>query len=108
MSLALDKQCKSRTGLYCSLRMGYELGRQWPLVEDRVAPLVECDPLWQKLGAHAVGLTGDRVQAYSLAHPRHGLVERSRIAHELTPGVAIGRLVGSGSSGWRAQASQAP
>ena len=42
--------------------------RQRLAVDDRVAPLVERDPLGQQLGAHAVGLAGDRVDAHALAH----------------------------------------
>ena len=68
-------------------------------VDDRVAPLVERDALGQQLGAHAVGLAGDRVDAHALAH-------RSDTGSWV--GVAVGRWTGSGSSPGRAQPSQGP
>src|SRR5204862_3064140 len=37
-------------------------------VEDRIAPVIEADALGEELGAHAVAVAGDGVEAETVAH----------------------------------------
>ena len=52
-----------RASLSRPLGMLEELIRDRSLIDDRIAPFVEDDPLWKELGAKTVGLTSDRIDS---------------------------------------------
>ena len=56
-------ESEGRTSLSRPLGMLEEVIRDRGLIDDRIAPLVEDDPLWKELGAETVGLTGDRINS---------------------------------------------
>src|SRR4051794_8782885 len=64
-----DRQRQLGAGLTCTLGMLHELVGKGAAVDDRVAPVVEVDPLREELGADAVAGARDRVHLQVLAHP---------------------------------------
>ena len=66
--------------------MPFEWRWQWRWVDDRIAPVVERDPLWEELGAEAVSIAVDRVDR-----------DRLPLLHRLAPAPAGLRATGRGS-----------
>ena len=90
-AVALQEQRERRAGAGGADGVLELLAVEGGFVDHRIAPLVERDPLGQQLRADAVGLAGDRVDAYVVAHG-HGSRRASR------------PTAGSGSSPARAHA----
>ena len=59
----LEDQGQRRAGVGRPPGEAEQLGRDLCLIEDRVTPVVEPDQLGEQLGAQAVGLAHDRVDA---------------------------------------------
>src|SRR4051794_10869192 len=62
------RQPQPGAGPRCAVRMLTELVGKRAAADDRVAPVVQLDPLREQLGADAVAGAGDRVHLQVLAH----------------------------------------
>src|SRR5262249_7016901 len=110
VAVALETQGKGGAGLGRAPGVLEQGARKRLVVQQRVAPLVERDPLRQQLGAHAVCLAGDRVQPQAMAHRaaaylrRMGKDLRGRRAAKLVARAGGGK----GSSAEEAHVAQGP
>src|SRR2546427_3310395 len=80
----LEQESKRGTGVGSPPRVSDEILGDRPGIDDRIAPLVEGDPLGEELRAKSVRLACDRVDAKPLAHRSPPLPAGSGIGS--TPG----------------------
>lgn len=63
-----EPQCEQGARVDCPPGVLFERARDRGGVDDRVAPVVKCDPFWEEFGAERVAVAGDRIHAELGAH----------------------------------------